>query len=89
MRSVVVLPHPEGPRSAKKEPRGTSRVRSSTAVKDANDLVTASRCRSPVALRRPVESRQVAVWALVIGIVSVLYSAGWLWWAASRANLFG
>ncbi|GAA1928984.1 hypothetical protein GCM10009775_21290 [Microbacterium aoyamense] len=42
-----------------------------------------------IALRRPVESRQVAVWALVLGIVSVLYSAGWLWWAASRANLFG
>lgn len=42
-----------------------------------------------VALRRPFESRQVAVWALILGLVSVLYSAGWLWWAASRANLFG
>lgn len=42
-----------------------------------------------VALRRPLESRQVAVWALALGIVSVLYSAGWLWFAASRANLFG
>ncbi|WP_375385876.1 hypothetical protein [uncultured Microbacterium sp.] len=31
-----------------------------------------------VSLRRPVESRAVAVWALVLGGVSVLYSAGWL-----------
>lgn len=42
-----------------------------------------------LALRRPLESRPVAVWALVLGIVSVLYSAGWLLFAASRANLFG
>ena len=42
-----------------------------------------------LALRRPLESRAVAVWALVLGLVSVLYSAGWLLFAASRANLFG
>jgi hypothetical protein len=42
-----------------------------------------------VALRRPFESRMVAVWALVLGVVSVLYSAGWLVWAASRGGLFG
>lgn len=42
-----------------------------------------------LALRRPLESRAVAVWALVLGIVSVLYSVGWLLYAASRANLFG
>jgi hypothetical protein len=42
-----------------------------------------------LALRRPLESRSVAVWALVLGIVSVLFSAGWLLYAASRANLFG
>jgi hypothetical protein len=42
-----------------------------------------------LALRRPLESRTVAVWALVLGSVSVLYSAGWLVFAASRANLFG
>ncbi len=42
-----------------------------------------------LAMRRPLESRTVAVWALVLGIVSVLYSAGWLLYAASRANLFG
>jgi hypothetical protein len=40
-----------------------------------------------VALRRPVESRAVAGWALALGILSVLYSAGWLMWAASRAGL--
>ena len=42
-----------------------------------------------LALRRPLESRAVAVWALVLGAVSVLYSAGWLLYAASRVNLFG
>ena len=42
-----------------------------------------------IALRRPLESRAVAVWALVLGAVSVLYSAGWLLFAASRADLLG
>jgi hypothetical protein len=42
-----------------------------------------------VALRRPVERRGVGVWALVLGAVSVLYSAGWLLWAAWRAGLIG
>jgi hypothetical protein len=42
-----------------------------------------------LALRRPLESRAVAVWAIVIGSVSILYSAGWLVYAAMRANLFG
>lgn len=42
-----------------------------------------------LALRRPLESGGVAVWALVLGILSVLYSVGWLIYAASRANLFG
>ncbi|GAA3632956.1 hypothetical protein GCM10022200_14970 [Microbacterium awajiense] len=37
-----------------------------------------------IALRRPLESRAVAVWALVLGGVSLLYSAGWLVWAATR-----
>src|SRR4051812_41361954 len=46
IRRVVVLPHPDGPSSAKKEPRGMSRSRSRTAVKLANDLVT-PRSRSP------------------------------------------
>lgn len=42
-----------------------------------------------IALRRPFESRTVAVWALVLGSVSVLYSAGWLLYAAYTANLIG
>ena len=40
-----------------------------------------------IALRRPLESRAVAVWALVLGAVSLLYSAGWLLFAASRTDL--
>ena len=42
-----------------------------------------------VALRRPVESRAIAIWALVIGTVSILYSAGWLLYAGREMNLFG
>jgi hypothetical protein len=42
-----------------------------------------------IALRRPLESRSMAIWAISIGAVSILYSAGWLLYAASRANLFG
>lgn len=42
-----------------------------------------------LALRRPIESRALAIWALVIGVVSVLYSAGWLLYAAMQSNFFG
>jgi hypothetical protein len=42
-----------------------------------------------VALRRPVERRSVGTWALVLAGASVLYSAGWLLWAAWRAGLVG
>ncbi len=42
-----------------------------------------------VALRRPIESRAVGVWALVLGTVSLVYSAGWLVYAATRGGLFG
>lgn len=35
-----------------------------------------------VSLRRPIESRAVGVWALVLSSVSLIYSAGWLIWAA-------
>jgi hypothetical protein len=42
-----------------------------------------------VALRRPVESRAVAVWAIALGTVSILYSAGWLLFAAGQADLLG
>lgn len=41
-----------------------------------------------VALRRPLESRQIAVWALVLGVVSLAYSAGWILYATSRGPLF-
>jgi hypothetical protein len=40
-----------------------------------------------VALRRPLESSAVAVWAIVLGAVSILYSAGWLVLAAYQANI--
>ena len=42
-----------------------------------------------VALRRPLESRAVAVWALSMGSVSVVFSAGWLLWAWSRLQPAG
>lgn len=42
-----------------------------------------------VALRRPVESRAIAIWALVLGTVSILYSAGWLLYAGLQMDLFG
>ena len=42
-----------------------------------------------IALRRPWESRQAAVWALCLSLVSLVYSAGWLWWASTQGPLFG
>jgi hypothetical protein len=42
-----------------------------------------------IALRRPIESRAAAAWAICLGAVSVLYSAGWLLWAATRTDLLG
>lgn len=42
-----------------------------------------------IALFRPLESRPIAIWALVMGSVSVLFSAGWLLWAASRFAILG
>lgn len=42
-----------------------------------------------LALRRPLESRSMAVWAIAIGTVSILYSAGWLLYAGWRAGLVG
>uniref|UniRef100_UPI003736DA74 hypothetical protein n=1 Tax=Microbacterium sp. TaxID=51671 RepID=UPI003736DA74 len=41
-----------------------------------------------IALRRPWESRELAVWALALSLVSLVYSAGWLWWAHSQGALF-
>src|SRR5712691_3694870 len=54
IRSVVVLPQPDGPRSAKKLPRSTSRVSRSTATTSSNRLVTST-------------SRMSAGWAAVVG----------------------
>jgi len=34
-----------------------------------------------VALRRFGESRALAIWALILGALAVIYSAGWLVWA--------
>src|SRR4051812_3399953 len=45
IRSVVVFPHPDGPRRAKNAPAGTSRSRDLTAVKFANSLVSARSSR--------------------------------------------
>src|SRR5665811_6713 len=45
--SVVVLPHPEGPSSAKKEPRGMTRSMLSTAVNVSYCFVTPVSFRSP------------------------------------------
>src|SRR3954469_23495229 len=42
--SVVVLPHPDGPRRAKNEPVGTSRSSDFTAVTAANSLVRLRSC---------------------------------------------
>jgi len=42
-----------------------------------------------IALRRPLESRAVAVWAIVLGTLSILYSAGWLLYAAMLTGLIG
>lgn len=41
------------------------------------------------ALRRPGESRGVAVWALCLSILSLVYSAGWLWWAVVQFGITG
>lgn len=42
-----------------------------------------------LALRRPWESRALAVWALCLSVLSLVYSAGWLWWASTQGPLFG
>lgn len=42
-----------------------------------------------IALRRPLENRAIAVWAIALGTLSILYSAGWLLYTAMRANLLG
>lgn len=41
-----------------------------------------------VALRRPWEAHGVAIWALMLGLLSVIFSCGWLVWAAFELHLF-
>jgi hypothetical protein len=41
-----------------------------------------------VALRRPWERREMAVWALALSVASLVFSAGWLWWAHTQGALF-
>ncbi|MDT3331823.1 hypothetical protein Q9S78_14215 [Microbacterium sp. KSW-18] len=42
-----------------------------------------------LALRRPWEKREAAYWGLGLSIASLLYSAGWLWWAGTQGALVG
>lgn len=42
-----------------------------------------------MSLRRPVESRAIARWALVLGLVATIYSLGWLIWAAMQFEKSG
>ncbi|MFG6502953.1 hypothetical protein [Microbacterium sp. P05] len=42
-----------------------------------------------VSARRPGENRAFAVWAIVLGAASALYSAGWLLWAAWQLGVVG
>src|SRR3954453_13676532 len=78
MRSVVVLPQPEGPSRAKNEPAGTVSGRWSTEAKTPNRLVTPPIRRSlGPAPSRPAGSRtddpleQILV-GLLLGLVQVL-----------------
>ncbi|MEV7631587.1 hypothetical protein AB0N64_04160 [Microbacterium sp. NPDC089318] len=42
-----------------------------------------------MSLRRPIENRSVAIWALVLGLCATLFSAGWLLWAAMQLESLG
>lgn len=44
---------------------------------------------SIMALRRPVESRAVARWALILGLCATVYSLGWLVWAGMQFEALG
>ena len=37
-----------------------------------------------MSLRRPVENREIALWALILGIAATVYSLGWLIWAGMQ-----
>lgn len=42
-----------------------------------------------MSLRRPVESRVIARWALVLGLCATVYSLGWLVWAGMQFERLG
>ncbi|WP_341975672.1 hypothetical protein [Microbacterium sp. LWO13-1.2] len=42
-----------------------------------------------MSLRRPVESRAIARWALVLGLCAMVYSLGWLVWAGMQFERLG
>lgn len=42
-----------------------------------------------MSLRRPVESRSIARWALVLGLCATVYSLGWLVWAGMQFERIG
>lgn len=42
-----------------------------------------------MSLRRPVESRPIACWALVLGLIATVFSAGWLLWVATQFEQLG
>lgn len=44
---------------------------------------------SIMSLRRPVESRAIAHWALVLGLCATVYSLGWLVWAGLQFERLG
>lgn len=44
---------------------------------------------SAMALRRPIESRAMGRWALVLGLTAMVYSIGWLVWAGMQFERLG
>lgn len=42
-----------------------------------------------MSLRRPIESRSMARWALVLGLCAMFYSLGWLVWAGMQFERLG
>lgn len=42
-----------------------------------------------MSLRRPVESRSISIWALVLGLAATIFSLGWLIWAAMQFDRIG
>ncbi|WP_245861371.1 hypothetical protein [Microbacterium aurantiacum] len=44
---------------------------------------------SIMSLRRPVENRSIARWALVLGLCATVYSLGWLVWAGMQFERLG